>query len=83
MPRDVASEVHVRRYAVHVAAEGRHRACTVQAGGFEAAAVAFLEGATPSIDAQGVLTVIVHDCESGRERCFRLDLETGAAGACH
>lgn len=83
MPRDVASEVHVRRYAVHAADEGRHRACAVQAGGFEAAAVAYLESAAPAIDEHGVLTVIVHDCETGREHCFCLDLDIGSTAACH
>jgi hypothetical protein len=83
MPRDVASDLHYRRFAVHAATDGRHRAEIVYAAGHEAAAVAFLEGGSPAIEDDGSLTVVVHDCDSGREHCYRIDLDTGETGPCH
>jgi hypothetical protein len=48
----------------------------------EAAAVAFVEDFAPAPDAGAEIAVHVLDLDSGVEHCFRIDLETGAAGPC-
>lgn len=47
----------------------------------EAAAVAFFEGWAPADD-EDASAVIVREVDSGREYCFRLDLDTGRAKPC-
>jgi hypothetical protein len=70
-----------RRFAVHAAAEPRHRGHTVEAASFEAAAVEFLETWHPeTVDDE--VTLIVTDCETGHEHCMRVDAGTGETAAC-
>lgn len=78
MPRDTATFVELRRFSVHAAADGRHRAEPLHAPGHEAAAVAFLEACSPATDIDGALTVIVHDRDTGREHRFRLSFDDPA-----
>ena len=49
---------------------------------FEAAAVASLESLALPSGGEADVSVIVRDLESGREHCFRLDLETGETAPC-
>lgn len=69
-----------RRYFVHAAQDGRHRADTVLAATADQAAVGFLEHWAEAGEVE--VRVIVTDCASGEERCFRFDLEAGEAAAC-
>jgi hypothetical protein len=71
-----------RRFAVHAAHEGAHHDRRVEGRSFEDAALAFVENWHPAVDAEGEVSVIVLDCETGHRQCFRIDMETGEAGAC-
>jgi hypothetical protein len=44
------------------------------------AALAFLEHWAPAND--GEVSVIVKDCETGRQECFRLDVDSGDVAPC-
>ena len=70
-----------RRYFVHTADDGRHRADTVIAPTPDAAAVGFLEHWAGAGEVE--VRVIVTDCANGEERCFLFDLEAGEAEACN
>lgn len=73
-----------RRFQVRARHLGAHHARMVEEASFEAAAVAWTEGgpdAPDEADPQAV-TVIVRDCASGHEHCFRIDLESGDAAPC-
>ena len=52
------------------------------AEGFEDAALSYLETSHPPADAEGEVVLIVRDGDTGREQCFRLDLETGRSEPC-
>lgn len=68
------------RFYVHPTADGRHSGHVVT--GVEdplAAALTFAE--TWHGDGEEV-ALMVTDCGSGRQTCFRIDLETGEAGPC-
>jgi len=71
-----------RRFAVHAASEDRARGHTVEAASFEAAALEFLDAWHPHLDADGDVTLVVTDCESGREHCLRVDSGTGETAPC-
>ncbi len=59
-----------------------HHARTMTEPSFEAAAVAYVEDLHElPVDGEAV-SVIVHELESGREHCFRIDLESGETSAC-
>jgi hypothetical protein len=64
----------LRRFSVH----GRR----LDAAGFEAAALAFVEAYHPGPDVEDTVSLIVEDSATGERQCFRIDLETGAAGPC-
>ena len=71
-----------RRYSVRVLrAEPRHGQVVAEAS-FEAAAVAYVEDFPLSPDHGAEISLIVRDIESGREHCFRVDLETGETAPC-
>jgi len=73
----------VSRFYVHVRGEPRDSCHPVAgAAGFEEAAVLYAEKWAPDVDADGGLSVIVLDPETGERQCFRLDLETGDAEPC-
>ena len=68
------------RYAAHLRSEGPHaRQWIAEADSFIDAAVRFAE--TAHVD-HGELSVEVMDCESGKQRCFVVNLETGDVGSC-
>ena len=72
----------LRRFAVHAAHESRDHGHHVEGDSFEEAAVAFVETWHPGADAEGDVSVIVREDESGHEQCFRIDVETGATNPC-
>jgi len=49
---------------------------------FEAAAIAYVENMHVSPGEGDEISIIVRDLDSGREHCFRLDLETGETRPC-
>jgi hypothetical protein len=59
-----------------------HRARLIAEPSFEAAALAYVEDWPHSIDDDHTVRVIVRDCESGHERCFAIDIETGDTEPC-
>jgi len=71
-----------REFHVRARDAGTHGGHRVVEAGFEAAAVAFVEVWAPEIADGGELAVVVRDIESGREHCFRIDLETGDTAPC-
>jgi hypothetical protein len=73
-----------RRFRVSARHADHHHARFVEETSFEAAAVAYLEqfDLSAPIDDKGAFRVIVHDVQTGREHCFKLDLDTGATIPC-
>lgn len=71
-----------RRFAVHEASEDRARGHTVEAKSFEDAALEFLEAWHPHADPDGDVTLVVTECETGREHCVRVDTGTGETAPC-
>jgi len=67
-------------YAAHDAA--RHCHATSEAASFEEAALDFVDRWHPAADADGEVTVIVLDRQTGREQCFTVDIGAGAAEPC-
>lgn len=70
-----------RAYCVHALHDARH-AHEVKGDSFEAAALAFVEDWHPAADDEGDVSLIVRDQETGREQCFHIDIDTGAAAPC-
>ena len=72
-----------RRFSVRARHTDGHHARIMEEASFEAAAVAYLEGAVEidGDDASGV-RVIVRDLDSGHEHCFTVDLATGETEPC-
>jgi len=71
-----------RRYSVRVRqAEPPHGHVVAEAT-FEAAAVAYIEDFPLASDHGAEISLVVRDIESGREHCFRIDLETGETTPC-
>ena len=73
-------EIEVRAFHVRLCDDAGRGGLVVQEASFEAAAVAFLERDAPADGDEAV--VIVCDADTGHERCFRIDLSTGAAAPC-
>ncbi|RYZ14680.1 MAG: hypothetical protein EON61_02705 [Alphaproteobacteria bacterium] len=68
------------RYSAHVRDEGVHgRQWVAEADSFIDAAVRFAE--TKDF-ADGDVSVVVTDCESGKDRCFVVNLGNGDVKAC-
>jgi hypothetical protein len=67
----------LRAFHVRLVAESAHSGLVVREASFEAAALAFLERDAPAGGAEAA--VIVCEAETGHERCFRIDLASGAA----
>ena len=67
-------------FSVHARHLDRHHARVIAETSFEAAAVAYIEDLHPPADNE--VSVIVHDIESGREHCFKIDLLTGETQSC-
>jgi hypothetical protein len=70
-----------RRFKVHARHVDRHHARVVHEASFEAAAVAYVEDFGHGA-ADGDLSIVVHDLDSGREHCFHVDLGTGETTPC-
>ena len=81
MTQAVESTRRFRVYARHV--DGHHARVLVETS-FEAAAVAYLEDfdLEAPINDDPDISVIVHDMETGREHCFKVDLDSGLASPC-
>ncbi len=81
MSNNAESTSRFRVFARHA---DHHHARFVEETSFEAAAVAYLEkfDVLAPIDDSGALHVIVHDVQTGREHCFKLNLETGETVPC-
>lgn len=68
------------RYSAHIRDEGVHgRQWVADADSFIDAAVRFVESAHVP---DGDVSVVVTDCESGRDRCFVINTGTGDVKAC-
>lgn len=81
MPMPMDDVKAPRRFSVHGAEEAPSRAHLVEGASFEDAALTFAEHQHPQEDGEA-LALLVEDCETGERQCFRIDLETGQAGAC-
>ena len=71
-----------RRYSVRVRHGGPRHDHLLAETSVEAAAIAYAEDFPLSPDHGAEISVIVRDIESGREHCFRIDLETGETAPC-
>jgi hypothetical protein len=71
------------RFAAYAADDGaRHCHAAPAARSFEEAALEFVEAWHPAADADGEVTVIVVDAQSGREQCFCVDIGASEAAPC-
>jgi hypothetical protein len=71
---------HSHRFAAHLREDGVHaRQWVANAESFIDAAVQFAE-THPVKDEEA--SVVVTDCESGKERCFLVNFQTGNIQAC-
>ena len=74
--------IAAHEFRVHVRNDDSHHARIVFESSFEAAVVAYIETG-PHASAEGsVVSVVVHDIDSGHEHCFRIDLTTGETESC-
>lgn len=76
------TEVEPHRFYAWADAEGRGHGRVLEAGSYEAAAVAYIERHAPAITAQGEIRVFVTGLDDGREHCFTVDLDGGVAAPC-
>ena len=82
-PQDLAAEGAPGRFCAYAAADGpRVLHSTPQAESFVEAAILFTEVWHPPVDAAGEVTVIVIDNQTGRERCYSVDVGQGEAAPC-
>ena len=72
----------VRRYNVRVRHAEPRNGHVVAEATFEAAAAAYVEDFPLAPDHGPEISLVVRDIESGREHCFRIDLETGETSPC-
>jgi hypothetical protein len=75
---------NTRRFRVQARHIDGHHARLLDETSFEAAAVAYLEhfdGLVPQGD-DDLISVIVHEVETGHEHCFRVDLGSGETIPC-
>ncbi len=70
-----------RPFRVHARHIEAHHARTLEEASFEAAAVAYVEDLHDLGDEREI-SVIVREIDTGREHCFRIDLDSGEASAC-
>lgn len=76
------SQSAARDFRVHARDVDHHHAHTVRETSFEAAAVAYLEDFPDAPIDDHAVSVIVQEVDSGRQHCFRVDLETGETTPC-
>ena len=70
------------RYSVRVRHAEPHHGRVVVEASFESAALAYVEDFPLAPDQGPEISLVVRDIESGREHCFRIDLETGETTPC-
>jgi hypothetical protein len=71
-----------RSFHVHARHLDRHKARVINEPTFEAAAISYVEDLPAMLTEELEISVVVHDIESGREHCFRVDLNTGDTMLC-
>ena len=71
-----------RRFTVRALHEDVRQEHALQGGSFEDAALLFFGTWSPALDADGEITVMVTDCETGHRQCLRVDVRSGAIAAC-
>lgn len=71
-----------RRFSVHAADEVRSRAHLIEGRTFEDAALGFAEEWHAAAGADGDAVLIVEDCQTGEQQCFKVDLGSGEARPC-
>lgn len=71
-----------RPFTVHPCEPVRDRSQPVEGVSFEDAALAFVEHHHPQANAEGEVSLIVEDCETGERQCFVVDVWSGDAQAC-
>ena len=59
-----------------------HHARLLEEASFEAAAVAYIEDFHAPVGDENEISVIVREVGTGREHCFRIDLESGEIARC-
>jgi hypothetical protein len=69
-----------RRFSVHGTEEVRGRAQMVEGVSFEDAALRF--AAEWHGGDAGEASLLIEDCETGEQQCFRIDLGSGDAAPC-
>jgi hypothetical protein len=81
--QDVPCEEAPGRFCAYAADDGpRMLHSTPDAKSFVEAAILFTEVWHPPADAQGEVAVIVIDKETGRQRCYSVDVGHGEAAPC-
>lgn len=73
----------IRTFIVHPVDDARRGAHRITGVSFEDAAMSFIEIWHPAPDADGEVSVIVQEDDTGRRHCFRIDLGSGVAGPCN
>jgi hypothetical protein len=76
------TDEETRLFRVHARHLETPHAHLVTEVSFEAACVAWLEGWPGEIGAEATVSVIVRDVDTGCERCFGIDVDTGAMAPC-
>lgn len=74
------STAQTHRFHVHPCANRAEGHLVPGAENAEDAAMSFLEHWAPAED--GEVSVIVRDCETGQQACFRLDVSSGELAPC-
>jgi hypothetical protein len=72
----------ISAYRVHALHDARSHAHEVHGASFEEAALAFVEDWHPAPDDDGDVSLVVRDQQTGREQCFRIDIDTGETAPC-
>ena len=72
----------IRQFSVHARHVDRHHARIIEEASFEAAAVAYVEDFHPPVTEDHEISLIVREVGTGREHCFRVDLESGDTAPC-
>ena len=78
----MSEAVETRRFSVYGSHVDHHHARILEESSFEAAAVAYVEDIHAFGDEEAEISVFVREIDSGRQHCFRIDLDTGAAAPC-
>lgn len=71
-----------RPFRVHARHVDSHHARVLDEASFEAAALAYVEDFHPPMTDAREISVIVRELDTGHERCFRIDLDSGDAAPC-